>query len=93
MLQDKVIGIYCLIDDILKGINHCEHRERKISDREIITTAVVSALYLKGNQEHARGYMRSHNMMPAMIGKSGFCKRLHKLSQLLLWMFPDIGGY
>lgn len=91
MLQDKVIAIYCLIDDILKGINHYEHRERKVSDSEIITTAVVSALYFKGNQGYAMGYMRSHQMMPAMIGKSGFCKRLHKLAQLLLWMFLDIG--
>ena len=58
-----MIGIYCLIDDILKGINHYEHRERKVSDSEVITTAVVSALYFKGNQAHAIGYMRSHRMM------------------------------
>lgn len=91
MRQDKVIGIYCLIDDILKGISRHEHKERKISDSEVITTAVVSALYFKGNQHHAMGYMGSHCMIPAMIGKSGFCKRLHKLSSLLLWMFLDIG--
>ncbi len=91
MLQDKVIGIYCLIDDILKGIGHREHEERSVSDSEIITTAVVSALYFKGNQCNALGYMRSHNMSPQMIGKSGFCKRLHKVAALLMWLFLDIG--
>jgi hypothetical protein len=50
MLQDKVIGTYCLVDDILKGIGHYECRERKVSDSEVITTAIVSALYFKGNQ-------------------------------------------
>ena len=49
MLQDKVIGIYCLVDDILKGIGHYEPQKRKVSDSEIITTAVLSALYFKGN--------------------------------------------
>lgn len=91
MLQDKVIGIYCIVDDILKGIKHIEHKERKVSDSEIITTAIVSALYFKGNQCNAIGYMRSHHMIPCMIGKSGFCKRLHKIISLLMWMFLDIG--
>ncbi len=43
MLQDKVIGIYCLVDDILKGIHHVEHKEGKVSDSEIISTALGSA--------------------------------------------------
>lgn len=91
MLQDKVIGIYCLVDDILKGIRHIEHKERKVSDSEIISTALVSALYFKGNQFHAINYMRTHKMVPAMIGKSGFNKRLHKVASLLMWMFLHIG--
>jgi hypothetical protein len=36
MLQDKIIGIHCLIDDILKGIGRSEHNERKVSDSEIM---------------------------------------------------------
>lgn len=91
MLQDKVIGIYCLTDDILKGIRHYEDRQRKVSDSEIITTALVSALYFKGNQSHAISYMRSHQMVPCMIGKSGFTKRLHMVQPLLLWLFSEMG--
>ncbi len=91
MLQDKVIGIYCLVDDILKGIHHHEHKERKVSDSEIISTAIVSALYFKGNQFHAINYMRTHAMIPGMIGKSGFNKRLHKVASLLMWLFLHIG--
>ena len=57
MLQDKVIGIYCIVDDILKGI----------------------------------GYMKTHNMCTDMLGKSGFCKRVHKIASLLMWMFLKVG--
>ena len=91
MLQDKVIGIYCLIDDILKGIGHREEGQRKVSDSEVMTTALVSALYFKGNQHHAADYMRSHNLSPLMIGKSGFTKRLHKLQSLMMWLFLEMG--
>ena len=91
MLQDKVIGIYCLIDDILKGVGHREHGERRVSDSEIVSTAIIAALYFKGNQSHAINYMRSHSMIPAMIGKSGFNKRLHKVASLIMWLFLQVG--
>jgi len=42
---DKIISIYCIVDDILKGIKHKEDSRRRVSDSEIITTALVSALY------------------------------------------------
>ena len=90
MLQDKVIGIYCKVDDILKGISHPEHKDRRVSDSEIITTAILSALYFKGNKCSAINYMRTYNMSPTMVGKSGFCKRIHKIASLLMWMFLDI---
>ena len=91
MLQDKVIGIYCLIDDILKGIGHYEEEHRKVSDSEIITTALVSALYFKGNQSGAAAYMRTHNMMPRMIRKSGFTRRLQRVHSLVMWLFEEMG--
>ena len=91
MLQDKVIGIYCLVDDMLKGIGHREHKERIVSDSEIISTALISALYFKGNQLHAINYMRTHNMVSGMIGKSGFTKRLHKVASLLMGLFLQLG--
>ena len=93
MLLDKVIGIYCLIDDILKGLGHSEPKERKVSDSEVITTAVVSALYFKGNQSTTVAYVRSHQLMPQMIHKSGFCKRLHRLASLVLWLFLHLGRW
>jgi hypothetical protein len=91
MLQDKVIGIYCLMDDILKNMGHYEPGGRQVSDSEVITTALVSALYFKGNQSHTMDYMRTHNMIPGMINKSGFTKRLHQLQSLMLWLFLELG--
>nr|WP_123803441.1 hypothetical protein [Flavivirga aquatica] len=79
MLQDKVIGIYCIVDDILKEMNHKEHRNRKFSDSQVLSTALVSAMLFNGNQNKALSYMKSH-MCKTMINKSGFTKRLHRLN-------------
>ncbi len=91
MLPDKVISIYCFVDDLLKGIHHSTKEGCRTSDAEIITTALVSALLFKGNQCAALDYMVSHNMAPLLPQKSGFTKRLHGLADLLLMLFQQVG--
>jgi hypothetical protein len=36
--------IYCLVDDILKNLEHIEDKKQKISDSEVITTASAATL-------------------------------------------------
>lgn len=90
MLYDKVISIYCLVDDLLKEMKHKEHKNRKYSDSQVITTALVSALCFRGNQTMALTYMRSH-IFDSVIHKSGFTKRLHKLKEVLMFILLRIG--
>lgn len=91
MLPDKVIAIYCFVDDLLTGIHHHTKDGCRTSDAEIITTALVSALVFKGNQRIAIDYMVSHKMTPQLPKKSGFTKRLHGLADLLLQLFEQVG--
>lgn len=92
MLQDKVIAIYCLLDDLLQEMNHEEHISRSFSDSQVLTTAIVSALYFRGNQTMALRYMDSH-IFTQVIGKSGFTKRLHRLKDFMLLLFFYIGRF
>jgi hypothetical protein len=91
LLRDKVIAIYCLVDDLLQTCQHHTPEGCRCSDAEIITTALVSALLFKGNQSLALDYMRTHNMAPALPLKSGFTKRLHRLADLLYSLFQQLG--
>ena len=84
---DKIIGIYCIVDDILKAIRHQEDSRRKVSDSEVITTAVVSALYFGGHIDNGRSFMKMTGMTPAMLDKSRFNRRLHRLSDVLFMIF------
>lgn len=89
--ENKIIGIFCLVDDLLKGVSHWEDSRRKVSDSEIITTAIVSALYFGGHIDHGRHMMRMTGMVPQMLDKSRFCRRLHHLEALLCSLFFQIG--
>ena len=93
LTEDKIIRIYCIVDDILKGIGHREDSRRKVSDSEIITTALVSALYFGGHLDNSRGFMRMTKLVPAMLDKSRFNRRLHQLAELVFSIFYQIGHY
>ena len=90
---DKITAIFCLIDDLFIGIKHTEDVRRSVSDSEIALTAVVSALYFGGNQNHAIHFMKSHGYVPKMLDKSRFNRRLHKIGRLLYDLFNQVGSY
>ena len=71
MLQDKDIAIYCSMDNLLKEMNHSEHNNKTFTDGQAIATAVVSALYFRGNHTIALDYVRSHIFI-RVIKKDGF---------------------
>jgi hypothetical protein len=91
LTEDKIIGIYCIIDDILKAIGHQEDSRCKVSDSEIITTALVSALYFGGHLDNGRGFMKMTKLVPNMLDKSRFNRRLHRLADLVFSIFCQLG--
>lgn len=91
LTEDKIIGIYCIVDDILKGIGHLEDNRRKVSDSEIITTALVSALYFGGHFDNGRSFMKMMKFIPLMLDKSRFNRRLHQIKELIFSIFWQLG--
>ncbi|MFD2065303.1 IS982 family transposase, partial [Pontibacter silvestris] len=53
-MNDFTIAIYCFIDDYLKVAGQKPAAKRKLSDAEVITTALVAARYFGGNMTTAR---------------------------------------
>jgi len=90
--RDKVIAIYCIVDDMLKAIKHPEDIRRRISDSEVITTALVSAVYFGGHHDHAIGFMRATGMIPEMLSDSRFSRRVHKIGQLMIELLLALGN-
>ena len=69
-MDDSVLAIYCLCDDLLKALKHYEDSQRQMSDAEVMTTALVAALYFGGNFEPARSLLTNSCYIPRMLSKS-----------------------
>ena len=91
--KDKIISIFCLIDDILQGIAHKEDIRRRVSDSEIILTAIVSSTSFYGNHNSAIKFMKQYGFIPNMLDTSRFNRRLHKVGSLLYEIFEIISSY
>lgn len=91
--KDKIISIFCLIDDLLKGVGHPEDVRRQISDSEVILTAIVSSVNFYGNHSSAIYFMKQYGFIPKMLDKSRFNRRLHKIGSLLYDLFEAVSSY
>jgi hypothetical protein len=83
----KTVAIYVFFDDILKSMNHKEPERRKTTDAEIITVVLLAAGYFAGNIEKSLSFVRSTGLMPDMLGKSRFNRRLHNIGEFLSELF------
>ena len=93
LCKDKIISIFCLIDDILQGIEHTEDIRRRVSDSEIILTAIVSSTSFYGNHSSAIKFMKQYGFIPDMLDTSRFNRRLHKIGSLLYELFEIVSSY
>ncbi|WP_376791112.1 IS982 family transposase [Thermoflexus sp.] len=90
-ISDRIIAIYCLCDDLLKALHHHKDPQRQMSDAKVITTAITAALFFHGNFETARAYLKDNGMIPSMLSKSRFHRRLHRIRDLFLTLFSTLG--
>lgn len=87
----KTVAIYTFFDDILKSMSYKEQKNRKVSDSEVSTVILIAAMYFGGNIETAISFVRSTGLMPKMLSKSRFNRRMHKIGDLLADMFFHTG--
>jgi hypothetical protein len=78
---------------VLKALDHDEDPQRQMSDAEVMTTAIVAALYFGGNWERARKLLGNARYIPTMLGKSRFNRRLHAIGERFLTLFQVLGVF
>ncbi len=91
-MDEKIVAVFCLSDDLLKGLHHYEDRQSEMSDAEVMTTALVAALFFGGNYERARELLAEQGYMPKMLSKSRFNRRLHRIGDLFVSLFNVLGA-
>ena len=90
-MDSQIVAVFCLCDDMLKALHHAEDSQCQMSDAEVMTTAIVSALFFGGNIEKARKHLQEYGYIPKMLGKSRFNRRFHRVAELFLTLFSMLG--
>ena len=90
-MDTQIVAVYCICDDILKNVHHCEDRQRQMSAAEVITPSIVAALFFGGNMERSRIFLQAQGYIPQMLEKSRFNRRQHKIAGLFLAIFSLLG--
>jgi len=92
-MDTQIVAVFCLVDDILKAMRHTEDGQCEMSDAEVMTTAIVAALFCGGNYAQACRMLASLGYVPRMLGKSRFSRRLHRIKPFFLTLFNLLGEY
>src|ERR671922_744988 len=90
-MDGQITAIYSVCEDVLKTLHHVEDPQCRMGDAEVITTAIVAALYFGGNLERARALLATPTYIPRMLSKSRFNRRLHALEGLVIYLFQVLG--
>jgi hypothetical protein len=84
MNDGLIVTAYVVMDDVMKALNHPNHKLAKVSDAEILTVAVVAAKYFHNNHERALCVMHGMGYLTNKLSTSRFNRRIHKLKDWLL---------
>ena len=82
-----IVAVYTICDDLLISLGHHEHPLAKMSDAEVMTTALIAARYFGGNQQTACAALKTLGYIPNMLGHSRYNRRLHRLCGLFQTLF------
>ena len=87
----RIITVYCIIADVLRSLDHQSHKLAQVTDAEILTIAVVSAMYFQNHHERTLFVMKGMRYITKPLSISRFSRRLHALAQLLEYVVQVVG--
>lgn len=80
-MDTKIILIYCVCSDFLKQTRQTQCGSFRMSDDEILTLAIVAAMFFCGSHEKTRIFLSEYNYIPNMLSKSQLNRRLHAFDE------------
>ena len=77
-MDTDIILTYCACDDYLKSLNYQEADNVVMSNAEVLTHVIISAMMFHGNHEKTRLFLRCYGYVPNILSKSQLNRRIHQ---------------
>ena len=65
--------------------------QTRMSDSEVMTTALVATLFFSANFETARDFLQTYGFIPNMLSMSRFNRRLHRIKPMFTTLVEILG--
>ncbi len=92
-MDDRIVAVYCVCADMLHALQHRDDPQCQFTDAEVMTTALVAALFFSGKYVAACMFLHEYGYMPRMLSQSRFNRRLHRVKELFLTLFAVLGDH
>ncbi len=92
-MDTQIVAVYCLCADMLKALHHRDDPQCHLTDAEIMTVAVVAALFFSGNYARAQQYLAEYRYIARPLSASRFSRRVHRGKDLFLTLFAVLGAH
>jgi hypothetical protein len=92
-MDARIVAVYCLCADLMTGLRHRHDVQCHLTDAEIMTIALVAALFFGGNYALACAFLHEQGYMRRMLSPSRFNRRVHRIKDLFLTLFAVLGTY
>ncbi len=79
MTSDQITFIYCICFDLIRTLGIQDDPQCKMNSAEVMTVAIVGALFFGGNFSQARNMLKSHNYISNMLSESRLNRRMHEI--------------
>ena len=93
-MREQTVAMHCFLDDLIRFTRPAGTPPpvsgQRLTDAQVLTTALVAARFFGGNLVVAKHYMEQHWGWNR-LDKSGFTRRLHALTDTLLSLFALFG--
>ena len=80
-MDTKIIFLYCLADAISKALKMREDPHSKMTQAEIITFVMISALFYQGNYQMTHQVTQSCRYFSKLLSHSRLIRRIHQIDE------------
>src|SRR5688572_15874927 len=92
-MDGQIIAVYCLTADMLQALGHRDDSQCQLIDAEVMTIAIVAAMFFGGNYALASCFLHEQQYMRRMLSPSQFNRRLHRVKDLFLTLLALLGEH
>ncbi len=92
-MDRQIVAVYCLCADMLNALHHRNDPQCHLTDAEIMTVAIVAALFFGGNYARAQAHLAEYRYIAAPLSASRFSRRVHRIKDLFLTLFAVLGAH